>query len=1317
MIRLVQHSLFSVLLFCSAAGGQAVDSARRLADVEHRYDEAERTYLQLLDRNKNAVVAAELAAMYERLGEIGAAVDWEELAVAVGGFDDATAQRLESQLGHCKRQRASLVRFPVSLEARSEIRQVTSSLKTRQWAAAFNLLAGVLDRFEGTFLQQGTNQYLGLWQWARSALAELPDPAREVFAKWADAHWQEAMEDGSVAAIRAFAVAHPQPQALHRALLTWSDTLADQGEMVLAHGLINRSEVDGRAGDQRRQLWSRYFEAGSTSSKSPMDGSELVQRWGRGWSVAKPVGTDSVGLAADDERIYTYDQSVVNAYDRRRGTWRWRYAPTAPVDRVDVRREVYGRRKGARAKWIGATDPPAILRCPAGVIVVERYHRGEPESAYSVATCLHPETGAVQWRLDRNPVLAKLRVCSDPVYSGGKVLIVAATRRDYPEYWLCAVNGLDGRLLWRRPIAVGATPTRCTGRGLLHAGQSGPTLIVDGEVVYYATHMGALVAVDRDVGQPLWAVAYPRVARFGPIVNAPLPLLHRRTEPMQLTDRYLVLLPRDVNAILVIDRSTGALVHTIRSLDLLELIDADDEHLIVTTFSGEIRCYRVDTGKLAWSWRVPQGEAMRRPRVVGRDVIVCHGARLTRINHATGQAVDRRDVAAPGELRMLKPVDQPVVVSDRMVRAIEDARGESIQPAPEIMVAQARGERETASWHHEAYVPGRYITARLLAPADDPILIVSDRAGLYALSPNRDYEQLWWRPLDPQTGLWAASVNTTSAEVSRVSLTLDRQSLQILDACTGALLTDSTIDARQPIRDLYVVGESVWQVGTSTIACQRIPDPETVWTKDVSPCVFEKIVPGDPVTCAYVQPGGGEPGRLLRIDTDSGRVEQSYVLAAPLPIWLPFDESDKPDRYPVPRLSYAQDELQKDDDGYFVGVAGATVRLNPGPLRVVDVCNPYTIVEITDYWGLVDPLSGDVVLMAPSEVDSSFPPLDVREQVLAAWLNDHPVRDRNVPPTFHFENEALVYSEAFCFRGMPLERQWCGWLTDLAGRRLGLAGLQPRRTESLGDRIMVEGTGGVVVLRGPLVADRKQRSPLGKEPADMFEPVSVDIIAGEGLVLDGDLSDWPTDGWHVLRSDRHAWPIQARRIGHDTSVEARFRWAIDDDAVWLAVRVDDDVLVDSRRSLTSGGDSVDVMLTSAAPNIRHRIARPGLEGPITIELAWVDRMPIALLRSPGVTVSLGKTVADRLLFDRWRERCYGATQRLAEEVVVAAERVAQQTCYEVRIQRSLLDDGRLAGFDIRVADDDGEGVESRLEWCGALYDSATFEAASFRVSH
>ena len=87
------------LLCCRVVALRADDAlprARQLADTHARYDEAERAYRQLIDEaagDQRPVVAsqarrcwAELAGLYERLGEIDAAAGLYEQAVARGGF-------------------------------------------------------------------------------------------------------------------------------------------------------------------------------------------------------------------------------------------------------------------------------------------------------------------------------------------------------------------------------------------------------------------------------------------------------------------------------------------------------------------------------------------------------------------------------------------------------------------------------------------------------------------------------------------------------------------------------------------------------------------------------------------------------------------------------------------------------------------------------------------------------------------------------------------------------------------------------------------------------------------------------------------------------------------------------------------------------------------------------------------------------------------------------------------------------------------------------------------------------------------------------
>ena len=66
---------------------------------------------------------------------------------------------------------------------------------------------------------------------------------------------------------------------------------------------------------------------------------------------------------------------------------------------------------------------------------------------------------------------------------------------------------------------------------------------------------------------------------------------------------------------------------------------------------------------------------------------------------------------------------------------------------------------------------------------------------------------------------------------------------------------------------------------------------------------------------------------------------------------------------------------------------------------------------------------------------------------------------------------------------------------------------------------------------------------------------------------------------------------------------------------------------------------------------------------VIITMALADHMPIAYIRSRGYPPMLGRVVATGEMFDLWYERRYGTAPRIAEDIVVAAERRANLTTY------------------------------------------------------
>jgi outer membrane protein assembly factor BamB len=1335
----------------TGAADKELTQATGFADEEGRYDQAERLLLQILDQGSQAPAAAELAAMYERLGEIEAAAEMYQRAVAAGGVGQSEQKRLEFRLDLCRRQRMSLVRFPVSVEAETETRQFEGLLSARQWAPAFTILGRIIEKFNGTFLQRGSGQYLGVWQWARSLLDGLPEEGRAAYRDWVSKAWAGALADGSVEAYRGFVDGQPGSNVDGPALLAWADTLADEGRTALALGLLARPEIEPAAAAQWRGRWEAH-----NPSTTPAGGLPDSHSWpgglGSGWTV--PLGEAAtpgdIGVAAAEGKVFVYHRFKLAAYDAAGGGSLWQYRATEPAERRDVRRELYGRSRMPRSKWTGAVDPPAILVCPAGVLIVENYTTTDDDEDHhvvSVVTCLDQQTGTVRWRLAKDPLFDRLRVCSEPVYAGGKVFVTAASRGEYPEFWLCALDGQDGRVIWRKAIATSATPTRCIGRGLLQAGWSGPTLVVDGQIVYYATQMGAVVAVDRDLGQPLWALSYPRVPRCGPLSRATIPLLERRTEPLQITPKHLVLLPRDVNGLLVIDRATGKLERTIRSLDLVGLVTADDERALVTTLAGEARVYSIKDGKLAWSWSAPAGESMTRPAVSGRQVIVPHGGAITRLDLATGALAGETSASRDTGIRQALPAGLWVAVSPGCLRVLSDQTAKAaVQPgaadlsAPRPSIACARPAKQSGGWRYDAYVASPEAEAKMVLEGQDGRLIVADASGLAAYSPYKGYERCWRRPFDAGRGTWAVPTPAEPAGPaaekgpSLLAYSEDRETVRLIDAMTGTDVAAGRVEETVPVRSLHVAGQDLLVAGTSSVAMVHVTGesatpggpttgPSTTrarglavrWKQDFSPRTFAAVFANRQLVTLLVQPGGAEPGRLLCLDAATGKIIHSFVIVAPVSP-EPADGEHHEDRRERGRsrigaLQYTQSALTVAGAGYEVTVDGQNrVALSASPIRLLDQSEGCLFIEIAQYWGMVEKATGRVTLLAPDRRRDSSAGRTQEEQVLQEWVRSHPGHGRDEDPQFVFEGKGLRFARGD--QEAESEEARRDRLVGGSGGLLMLDGLRPKRVDRAGPWLVLNGEGGIaVVCEGDPGKGTVGAQGAGKVPGDLFDPPGVGPVAARGLALDGDLADWPAGGWQVMVPARYAWPPSVGP-GGSAGGSAAFQWAMDASAVWLAVRVEGGTTLANSGAPAVVADGVEVLLTGYvghAPQASHQRASGER---VVFSLSSADSMPVGRIRVGGRAFLLARPAGTDQQYQQWWTRRYGQKPEVDDRVTVGIVQSDRLVQYELRIDRSCFADGEPKSFDIRVTNGG-----TRLEWGGALYLPAVFRPAVFLSSN
>ena len=1237
--------LVAVVLVCAypaAVKAASLDEARALVQTR-QFDEAERIYRTLLRSEDRATISAELAALYEQLGEIDAAVTMYEQAVAAGGFEKHEAQRLDSRLQKCRRQRASTIRFPVSVEAESELRQVEAALRARQWTLAYGKLASLFERFTGAFLQRGPGQYMGIRQWAAETLAELPEPARTAYEDYSSDAWSKAIEDGSDQAFRGYLLRHPGEPLERQGFETWADVLTIRGDINLASALHDRF---------------------TQTPEAP---------------------------AAHDELIINQQRHQLHAIDPTTGKTAWRYAFVEPSHRQNVKHDIYGRPRMPRHAWADAFDEPQPVVCPAGVLAVDTFHLGDRERVRSVLVCIDASSGTPRWRTDDDPELATLRVTGNPVYTGGLVLFVGATHGDFPVYWIYALRAGNGSIVWKYRVAVAALPTQCIGRGMLPAGQSGPVLTATGSTVYYATHMGAVIAMDRDLGEPIWAVTYPRIARFGPPTTFDLPLLERRTSAMQATDRFLVLLPRDANSLFVIDHTRGQLHHTIRSLELDALVGVRDGLAVVTTSSNHVRAYNLDTGALAWSWPAPTTLDKVIPDTDGW--VVWHAGKQTRLDAQTGQATPLDEQSTDTAADVPSEVDAPPVVVDT-------------------------AGQMTGDWRLSAIAPGRAMDSLLTGATSTPIWLLADHRRVYAMPCDQPDRVLWTTPFDSRVGLWAATTESSAPEHRpAVVVSEDRRSLRFIDANEGVVKATLDASALAPVRELLIADRRLLIRGSSGLRCVSLAadlakQPTVLWTISFDPHGIEHVEFTGDVLHALVQSALDAPARVVTLDPASGDELFNHPIRSPRPTLENRYSRDESLMFPIDHLTFTPADLQRNDDDLFVHVSDRDKQLHTSPVRFLGLINEHEwAIELSDYYGMIHLETGETTLATKDwwmgkNSDKAEP-----FARFAAWIRSHQSHFNHSRPQFQFRMPGLNYRTRGC-SWLGRSHQGCSELVVAGGQHFSIGGIEPKRSSHTEDFVTLSGDGGAVLATRRPIAE--PTSSHGTDLLAAFSPTPIATMSHDGLTLDGDVRDWPADGWHTMSPKTHSWTNMAMPGGlpNETCI-VQFATAVDDDAFWLAVRVADSDHQSANASPGFMGDQIAVVFFCEALEKRWPPPQAGPAGFIRLNMALTGNVSTGHITADRQPNRIARTPAPPELFDLWWSRHYGTSPLINEQFVFAVQRSATHTTYELRVERTALNGGKPWFGDLRVTDVDEGGRQTVLAWCGTLMDHDVFPPAPF----
>lgn len=198
-----------------------------------------------------------------------------------------------------------------------------------------------------------------------------------------------------------------------------------------------------------------------------------------------------------------------------------------------------------------------------------------------------------------------------PLIVGGRVYVGLRRMNPQPQANVACFDALTGKLIWNRKLCVGQTNPNFSdfdvNQHLLTWG--------DG-TLYYATHMGAVAALDPRQGTIKWIVSYPRVEDTK-LRHELTSRLRRGPLPALFANGVVYVAPLDSDELLALDSETGMLKWK-RSFNrpVQSLLGVAKGLLFVS--GAELFAVSTDSGQI--SWKV--GDADPESHGFGRGLLI-----------------------------------------------------------------------------------------------------------------------------------------------------------------------------------------------------------------------------------------------------------------------------------------------------------------------------------------------------------------------------------------------------------------------------------------------------------------------------------------------------------------------------------------------------------------------------------------------------------------------------------------------------------------------------------------------------------------------
>jgi outer membrane protein assembly factor BamB len=236
------------------------------------------------------------------------------------------------------------------------------------------------------------------------------------------------------------------------------------------------------------------------------------------------------------------------------------------------------------------------------------------------------ELGDADWHFEGSPLVV-----------GNRVYVGLRRANPQPQSNVACFDAVTGKLLWNRKLCVGSANPHISdfdvNQHLLTWG--------DG-TLYYATHMGAIAALEPHSGTIKWLVSYPRVedAKFRYELDL---RLRRGPLPAMFAAGTLYVAPLDSNELLAIEAETGVVKWTRAFQTPVQSLLGVSQGLVYVS-GAQLWAVSAQSGQIVWPQagdREPDAAGFGRGLLVGDSIYWPNHDEILIVDQATGMVRSR----------------------------------------------------------------------------------------------------------------------------------------------------------------------------------------------------------------------------------------------------------------------------------------------------------------------------------------------------------------------------------------------------------------------------------------------------------------------------------------------------------------------------------------------------------------------------------------------------------------------------------------------------------------------------------------------------